>query len=471
MKRIFSFLVATCALQFFAYAQCPNPNITAVGFHPPADQLPPIERGVAYSEDVQINIPASFDTVVLGNTFTVTINTVHIDNLTGTPNNITYTCTPSNCTFNGGQAGCINFSGTTNDPAGQYPLDVTVTAQVTIPILGSQTQTTTLAALGFTYYLTVIEPGVLAVTASANPATICPGDSSVLTASVTNGSGSETFLWSDGSTTNPTTVSPNTTTPYTVTVTDGANTATASATVTVNPTPTVSIAPATVSICNGASATLTASGGGTYAWSTGDATASVTVSPTSTETYTVTVTTGGCTASASKSVTVDPTPAPVASFEDSTTDATVIFTNTSTNASSYSWDFDDGSTGTDPNPTHTYAANGTYTVTLTATDSCGSDTYSSDVTIVGVFINSIDNALKFSVYPNPSEGVFTIALSDNSGKPNTVKIYDLSGKNVFEETLSGTVQKQLDLSALPKGIYTLHLSSEKSNGVKKLVIR
>ena len=150
---------------------------------------------------------------------------------------------------------------------------------------------------------------------------------------------------------------------------------------------------------------------------------------------------------------------------------TIAFTNSSTDATSYSWDFDDGSTGTDPNPTHTYAANGTYTVALIATNSCGSDTTSDDVTIVGVFIGTVDNDMQFSVYPNPSEGVFTIALSDNSGKPNTVKIYDLSGKNVFEETLSGTVQKQLDLSALPKGIYTLHLSSEKSNGVKKLVIR
>jgi len=472
MKRIFSFIVATCALQFFAFAQCPNPNITAVGFHPPADQLTPIERGVAYSEDVQINIPASFDTVVFGNTLTVTINTVQIDNLTGTPTGITYTCTPSNCTFNGGQAGCINFSGITNDPAGQYPLDVTVTAQVTIPLLGQQTQTTTLAALGFTYYLTVIEAGALSVTAGASPAGICPGESSTLSAVSTNATGSETYVWSNGAGTGSSvSVSPTSTTTYTVTVTDGGTTAVANTMVTVNPAPTAAISPSIVTICTGASTTVTASGGGTYEWSTGATTVALTVSPTSTTFYTVTVTNNGCTATATDTVEVNPTPAPVADFDTAQTDATVIFTNNSTNATGYSWDFGDGSSGTDPNPTRTYTANGTFTVTLTATNSCGSDTYSEDVTIVGVFIGSVKNDLQFSVYPNPSEGVFTILFSDNSGKSSTVKIYDLSCKNVFEETLSGTVQKQLDLSALPKGIYTLHLNSEKSNGVQKLVIR
>jgi PKD repeat protein len=257
-----------------------------------------------------------------------------------------------------------------------------------------------LGQLGFTYYLTVIEAGALSVTVTAAPSTICAGESSILTAAVTNGSGSETFAWSgSGSNSDTAIVSPSATTTYTVTVTDGGNTVTGSATVTVNN-------------------------------------------------------------------------QPVAGFTSSSASMpTIVFTNTSQHATSYSWDFDDGSTGTDANPTHIYEQNGDFDVTLTATNTCGSDTETGTVTITGIYINSVENNLKFVVAPNPSEGVFTVTLAGTDGKPTTMRIYDLSGKSVFEETFTGSVERQMDLSSLPKGIYTLHLNSEKSGGVQRLVIR
>lgn len=400
MKRIFTVVLAALAMQVSVFAQCPDGNITAPGFHPPADQFPPIERGVSYSEDLQVNIPASFDTVIFGNTVTVSIDSIQVNTITGQPSGISYTCTPSDCKFNGGQAGCVNFSGITNDATGQYPLTVNITAYVTVPVLGQQTQTLNMSDLGFTYYLTVVDAGALSVSVSANPTTICAGESSTLTATVTNGSGSETFAWSDGAgTANPATVSPAATTTYTVTVTDGANTATATATVTVND-------------------------------------------------------------------------LPVAGFtSDDTNMPTIAFDNTSTGATSFAWNFGDTSTGTDTDPNHTYADNGTFTVELIAINSCGSDTTSADVTITGVFIGALESDLQFSVYPNPSEGFFTVTLTNNTGASSTISVYDFSGKKVYEEAISGTAERKLDLSALPKGVYTLHLNSEKSNGVQKLVIR
>ncbi|HXH17898.1 MAG TPA: T9SS type A sorting domain-containing protein [Chitinophagales bacterium] len=399
MKRLFSIITASFALQFFVLAQCPNPALTTPGFHPPADQLPPIERGVLYDEDVQINIPASFDTTVppIGQ-ITVTINNIHVDNIAGAPSGISYTCTPSTCDFPGGSAGCINFSGTTNDPAGQYPLSITVTATVTIPILGQQTQTFDLSTLGFSYYLTVTDPGALAVSVSANPASVCAGSSSTLTATVINGSGSETFAWSNGGTTNPVTVTPGVTTTYSVTVTDGGNTATGSAIVTVNQLPT-------------------------------------------------------------------------ADFSVTTNDATVTVINENTGATSFSINYGDG-TAAGTSLTHTYTANGTYTITMTATNSCGSDTYTEDVNITGVFISLVKNNLQFNVYPNPSSGIFTVSLTF-TGKPLSLKIYDVSGKAVYKETITETsraVKKQLDMSSFPKGVYTLHLNSEDGNGIQRLTI-
>lgn len=56
---------------------------------------------------------------------------------------------------------------------------------------------------------------------------------------------------------------------------------------------------------------------------------------------------------------------------------------------SYHWDFGDGSTSTLMNPSKTYAFPGTYTVTLTATNSDGSATFSTNVTVVSPVTPSV----------------------------------------------------------------------------------
>tara|TARA_R110002126_G_scaffold291243_2_gene451330 strand:- start:15011 stop:19258 length:4248 start_codon:yes stop_codon:yes gene_type:complete len=69
---------------------------------------------------------------------------------------------------------------------------------------------------------------------------------------------------------------------------------------------------------------------------------------------------------------------------------TFVFNNTSNTdgiaqpieAISYQWNFGDGTTSNFMEPTKTYAAAGTYTVTLTATNLFGSDTVSSQVTVL-----------------------------------------------------------------------------------------
>lgn len=238
------------------------------------------------------------------------------------------------------------------------------------------------------------------------------------------------------------------------------------------PTLTVAIDGAT-SICSGASTTLTAAtefarGSVAYSWSTGDTTGSITVN--AVDTYSVTVDDGSNTATASANVTTGSAPSAV--FTATTSDAVVTVSNTTQNASSYLWTYGDGTTSTLQSPAaHTYTANGTFTITLIATNSCGSDTTTQDVTITGVFINSVSYDLSFDVFPNPSTGNVSLNFSADNSSVYDLSIYDLSGKNVYAEKIAvtaGTVQKQLDLTALPKGIYTLRLNSESGFGVKKL---
>lgn len=154
------------------------------------------------------------------------------------------------------------------------------------------------------------------ITMSSN-VTICSGQSTTISVTVTSGTSPFTYVWApSGSLSSPTisnpVASPTATTVYTVTVTDAQPcTSTGTMMVTVNPTPTVTVG-GTGSICPGSSATLTASGGNTYSWwNNGSTTTSITVSPTVNTTYTLTGTdANGCTGTGTGTVSLYPAPTP-----------------------------------------------------------------------------------------------------------------------------------------------------------------
>ncbi len=143
------------------------------------------------------------------------------------------------------------------------------------------------------------------ISPQVNSATICQGESTVLT--VTNCAG--TVTWFTPGQSNPRTVSPSTTTTYTAYCTVNDCVGSVQTTVTVNPKPTPSVNSAT--ICDGESATLSVSNcGGSILWNTGATSSSITVNPNTTTNYTATCTVGGCQGTATGTVTVNPKPNP-----------------------------------------------------------------------------------------------------------------------------------------------------------------
>ncbi len=79
-------------------------------------------------------------------------------------------------------------------------------------------------------------------------------------------------------------------------------------------------------------------------------------------------------------------PAPVAGFSadiiSGDAPLTVAFTSTSTGSiDSYAWDFGDGQTSTSINPSNTYASAGVYTANLTVTNTGGSNSATSSITV------------------------------------------------------------------------------------------
>jgi PKD repeat protein len=142
--------------------------------------------------------------------------------------------------------------------------------------------------------------------------------------------------------------------------------------------------------------------------------------------------------------------------------------NNSTNATSYEWNFGDGSTSTLSNPSHTYVDGGNYTVTLTAFNGDCSDVYTFELSGVSVTENTATSSV--SVFPNPSNGLLNLnIMSINNGVVLT-NIYDVTGKLVYNQTLSvsqGSQVISLDLEYLQNGLYFLTI--DENEGSKSTV--
>jgi len=133
------------------------------------------------------------------------------------------------------------------------------------------------------------------------------------------------------------------------------------------------------------------------------------------------------------------------------------------------------------NPTWKQAQNGMKNVKVTSFDLRTSDqtvvasTYGRGLftgkftaTPLGIAENAISTQL--SVFPNPSQGVFTVK-SDLILGETTVEVYDIAGKKVYQETHNFKTNQQLDLRNLKAGVYVLKGSSEQGAFAKKLLIK
>ncbi|MCF8256880.1 MAG: HYR domain-containing protein, partial [Flavobacteriales bacterium] len=263
---------------------------------------------------------------------------------------------------------------------------------------------------------TVGEPDQIIAFASGN-ATICPGSSTVISATATGGNGNYTFTWNQGLGTGASqTVGPTQTTVYTVQVMDdtGCEGLPASVTVTIAPSPVPSFTytidepctmPVTVQLTN------TTVGATSFEWLIGgntitDENPTVTLDQPGNYAVTLIATNGqGCSGSTTQQIVVNPLPNANFGLENAEGcyPLTVTFGNQSTNGFNYFWDFGNGNTSTSPNPVQTYLNPGSFSVSLVVTNQSGcSDTLTSS-SAVNVFPPPVAD---FTVFPpmNPENG-------------------------------------------------------------------
>jgi hypothetical protein len=142
----------------------------------------------------------------------------------------------------------------------------------------------------------------------------------------------------------------------------------------------------------------------------------------------------------------------------------VLDAGVTTGTNTYSWNT--GATS----QTITVIANGWYRVTLT--DACGAYTDSVYVLVNGTTsVDENENTLNVSIYPNPSNGEFTIATNDLASDKVSVSILTVAGQLVYNEvySTSSTSQKQININNQPKGVYFVQIIANDIKTIKRII--
>ena len=114
-----------------------------------------------------------------------------------------------------------------------------------------------------------------------------------------------------------------------------------------------------------------------------------------------------------------------------------------------------------------------YTAIYNTVEISGNYTVTSDAnqTVDIEFIVTSTNDIKIEngIYPNPTNGVFTIDLP-NIGQSN-ITITDISGEIIFDQHYSTNKKQVIDLSNQASGVYFIEIRSENSLHTEKIIIK
>jgi hypothetical protein len=235
-------------------------------------------------------------------------------------------------------------------------------------------------------------------------------------------------------------------------------------------------------LCGNGTVTFSAPSGYAYQWFKDDAAISgaTTFTYTATEpgVYRVEVTYGFCNVTSVDIAVTDSAPESLISAAgnlDICETGSVVLNNASSGTGyAFQWLFNDtpiaGATGT----SYTAADTGYYALVLTTVSGC-SDT-SETLHVINTCVSILDNTVMngINIYPNPSNGSFTLSIIDNSQTGRyTLSVFNTIGEQIYSETgeyVAANKTKPINLQNLKPGTYMLSISSESIYTFKQLLI-
>jgi hypothetical protein len=121
--------------------------------------------------------------------------------------------------------------------------------------------------------------------------------------------------------------------------------------------------------------------------------------------------------------------------------------------------------------TYVATVNGVYTLVVTV-NGCSSTNYI-NVTTIGINEKEVQDEVIFSVYPNPSEGEFTLDFSSQQNKAYSFYVLSMIGNMVLQEkmnVINGEYQHKISMTTFGKGAYILVVTDGVSKYYRKLII-
>lgn len=96
-----------------------------------------------------------------------------------------------------------------------------------------------------------------------------------------------------------------------------------------------------------------------------------------------------------------------------------------------------------------------------------------DVEAYGVSVKPVRNTMEILVYPNPSDGRFTMEWKGGNTEDLHLEILSMNGKVIYRDVYPAvsTIHRKIDLGIVPAGMYLLRARTDDQVSVYKLVIR
>lgn len=223
-------------------------------------------------------------------------------------------------------------------------------------------------------------------------------------------------------------------------------------------------------ICAGQTATLTASGADSYNWPTlgGNGNPKTTPILNTNTIYNVTgtKTSNGCTKTVSHTVVVNAIPTtPTITRRNDT-----VFCNVT--GTQYKWYLNNVLLTTTSVAFLKVTQNGSYKVEVVNNSCTSLASAAINISLTGVKYNKLD--IGFSIYPNPTNGLFEIKLTSIAHKTYQLKLYNVSGQLISEEEMNvriGENSKNMNLVGIEKGIYFLSIIGDEGVATQSILVQ
>ena len=83
---------------------------------------------------------------------------------------------------------------------------------------------------------------------------------------------------------------------------------------------------------------------------------------------------------------------------------------------------------------------------------------------------SSNNNLDLYVYPNPSNGLFTVSVTGVNDHAK-MTIMNIAGQIVYSKDFATSFTDNIDLSAMAKGLYIVRIADNNNTQYRKIVIQ